>query len=101
MQLTWQFFATLLTVAGVVPALTALATKLTAAPWVKTVVSGLLAMAGAVIAYLVDIEGIVDWTQVAIIAATAWGLAGGFRTSTVVGDVEEAIAVKTADVGIG
>ena len=101
MTVTWQLAATLLTLAGVVPALTALAVKIDAAPWVKTAVSGVLAAAGAVLAYLVDVPGVVDWTQVAIIAASAWGLAGGFRKSTVVGEVEAAIEERTGSTGLG
>lgn len=101
MKITWQLAATVLTVAGIVPLLTAALTKANASGWVKTFLSGLLAALGAVLAYLVDIEGVVNWTQVLLVAASAWGLAGGLRSSTIVGNVEQKINEATGDVGIG
>jgi hypothetical protein len=101
MRLTWQLAATVLVLAGVVPLLTAAATKVSAPAWVKNLISGGTAALGAVIAYVADVEGVVDWTDVLITAATAWGLAGGMRASTVIGSVEQKINETTGDVGLG
>lgn len=93
--------ALVITVGGfVIPLLNALLTRLGSAGWVKTVVSIILAVATAAVAWAGDLTAVHDWQHFAVIALGAGLAAGGFKKAWL-DDVESWLRAMTGGFGVG
>lgn len=86
--------------AALIPILNAVISRIHAAGWQKTLVSVLLAGLTAVGAKYVGVDGIVGIKDIIVVFAGSLFLAGGARLSSI-GTVEEMVAYKTQNFGIG
>jgi hypothetical protein len=86
-------------IAVLTPYLTAFLTKPGAPSWITGPVSGIVTGAGAVCAYLFDVNGVPDWRHVAGLFVVAVAAAQGFRKGIEPG-IEKSISARTSKFGV-